>query len=320
MGFFLEELEKRFHSGPLAEDKLDDSLELVFDDEPLERILYGEELPGPTVANLFLPGFKYVEQISQACKGGDIQEALKKLCEYQREKYPLSLRMCYRLTASIKDFVPNFPNPRLEHDLTPLGPMLEEMWQLALKGDDKRLQQELGTVLYRWYEHYKHYEDARGVLTVLIDITRERGDRANEAVMLNNYAFEYLLEEKWQEAIPLFEQAAKMFEDKGDEYEYANARANYWTCRFECDDLDNLEEIEEELKKLRDVLSARTGWHARKPLVLLAKLEEQRGNTEDAIELVEQAIEASRGSNTRYPEIDANYLRDLKRSGRTNET
>ena len=226
--------------------------------------------------------------------------------------------MCYRLTSSIKDLVPNCPNPCLGNDLTPLGPLLQQMWQSALKAEDKRLQQELGTVLYRWYEHCEQYEGARGVLTVLIDINRERGDRANQAVMLNNFAFEYLLEGKWQEAIPLFEQAATIFQDKGDEYECANARANYWTCRFECDDLADLDQVEEELKTLRDILMRRTSWHLRKSFILLAKIEEQRGNTEDAIQLVEQAIEASRGSNTRYPALDANYLRDLQRSEGTN--
>jgi tetratricopeptide (TPR) repeat protein len=226
--------------------------------------------------------------------------------------------MCYRLTASIKDLVPNCPNPCLEHDLTPLGPLLEEMWQLALRAEEKSLQQELGTVFYRWYEHYQHYEDARGVLAVLLEISRERGDRTNEAVMLNNFAFEYVLEEKWQEAIPLFEEAATIFRDNSDEYEYANARANYWTCRFECADLENLEEVEEELRTLRDILTRRTGWHARKPLILLAKIEERRGSTQPAIRFVEQAIESCKGSNTRYPELDASYLRDLQRSERTN--
>lgn len=314
MGSFLEELEKMFNSRSLPEDTLNDSLELVFDDEPMERLLYGEELPGPTPANLFLPGLKHVRQISQACDEGDIPGVLEKVREFQQEKYPLSLEVCYRLMKIMRELVPNCPNPRIEHDLTPLGPLLEEMWTLAQKEKNETLKEVLGMVLVRWYEHHQQYKDARVVLNVLMEKSREKGDQADEAIILNNYAFEYLLEGRWQEAIPLFHQAAMMFMDSGDEYEYANALANYWICRFECADLENLEEVEEELETLRGILRRRTGWHARKPLILLAKIEEIRGNIGAAIQLVEQAIESCRDSKTRYAELDANYLRDLQRS------
>jgi len=45
-------------------------------------------------------------------------------------------------------------------------------------------------------------------------------------------------------------------------------------------------------------------------------MEEKRGNIAAAIQLVEQAIEVGKKANTLYPEVDANYLQQLRR--RTN--
>jgi len=130
--------------------------------------------------------------------------------------------------------------------------------------------------------------------------------------MINNFAFEYLLERKWKEAIPPFERAARILKENGDQTEYANARANYWTCRFECDEVKEVEEVEAELKILSRKLRDSADWHRRKPLVLLAKIEERRGNLDAAVRLVEQAIEACKGGRTRYPELDQTYLNHLR--------
>ena len=131
--------------------------------------------------------------------------------------------------------------------------------------------------------------------------------------MLNNSAFEYLLEGRWKEATPIFEQAAELFKKTGILFEHANSRANYWICRFESEDLQDMEEIQNELESLRKVLNKKGLWQTRKPLILLAKIEQRRGNIRGAVKLVEQAIESAKGSNTQYPELDRRYLEDLKR-------
>jgi hypothetical protein len=67
---------------------------------------------------------------------------------------------------------------------------------------------------------------ARRVLTTLLDINIEEGDRPEEAVATNNLAFEYLLEGRYQEGIPGFERAATIFEEIGDAAQSANSHAN----------------------------------------------------------------------------------------------
>ena len=116
-----------------------------------------------------------------------------------------------------------------------------------------------------------------------------------------------MLEGRFSEAIPLFEEAARMFEQLNITFQYANSRANYWICRVNLDDIDDMEGIEAELKALLKILSQSGQWHERKPLILLAQIEERRGNIKEAIDLVEQAIKSSRYSNTHYPEQDVIY-------------
>ena len=312
MGFVLRELVLDDPVEPVIGAESEEPGELVFDDEPLEGILYGEEARGPTRANLFWPGLVWVRGIAAACGAGNIQEAVTRASEVTASGYTLTPGMCRDLAAIIKAIVPGHPNPILEHDLSRLGPLVGEMWSLALREKDKALKDALGIPLHRWYEHHRQYDLARRILTVLIELCREQHNEPVEAILLNNLAFDYLLEERLQEAIPLFEQAAALFKAHGVDYEYANARANYWTCRFESGDVDDLEGVEAELETLGRTLAKRSGWHARKPLILLAKVREREGRIEAAMSLVEQAIASAEGSGTRYPEQDARYLEELR--------
>jgi len=296
----------------LQTEGVEEPLEFLFDDEPLERILYGEDTNGPTQANLYLPALTYKQRIVQAYRSGNIQETLAGISEMGKKGYQLSTGTCFELAAVITGIVPQYPNPIISFDLMALHPLIEQMWDLALKSKDKELQNFMGTSLYRWYEHQGRFEDARRVLMILIEISRGKGIRLSEGISINNFAFEYLLEGRYLEAMSLFEDAANIFREVGDTFDYANARANYWTCRLENENLEDIENMGIELESLEKVLK-NGNWHARKPLILRAKIEERRGNIDRAISFVEQAIESSKESRTRYPELDAKYIEQLKR-------
>ena len=311
MKFFSEDFDL-FNDANRLQMEVEESLELVFDDEPLERILYGKKLKGPTRANLFFPALGWVQKIRRAFKDGDIRAAVKNASELAVKEYSISTQMCFELSLIMRGIVPDYPNPIIEIDLSPLGPLLEQMWNLALRSEGRELQKTVGAPLYRWYEHHQQYENARRVLTTLIEIAKEDEDRIGEAVVINNFAFEYLLEGRPEGAISFFEKAAKIFEDNEIIFEYANARANYWTCRFECDDLEEDQKIEAELKSLAKTLGKKADWRTRKPLILLARIEERRGNISAAVQLVERAIKACKNGKTRYPELDRKYLEHLK--------
>jgi tetratricopeptide (TPR) repeat protein len=287
--------------------------EYFFDDEPLERILYGEGNQGPSSANLFWPARKYVQEIITACREGKVTDLISAASELVGNDFIISAEMCSGIVQAIGILSPYYPNPVMEHDLTPLRPLIDKIWAIALEKKDVNLQDNAGTPVFRWYEHHGMYEEARQVLGRLIEISRERVNRRDEAIYLNNLGFEYLLEKRWKEAIPYFEEAARIFKEIDVTFEGLNARANYWLCRFELDDLDDIDSVETEVKEIMKHFKGTGRWFERKPLILLAKIEERRGNIEKAISLVEKAIESSKNSNTRYPEMDGEYLEQLKR-------
>jgi|APSaa5957512622_1039677.scaffolds.fasta_scaffold17201_2 tetratricopeptide (TPR) repeat protein len=297
---------------PRREERDKKSMEFVFDDEPLEQILYGKKLGGPTSANLYLPALKYIQGISRALTNRKIEEAAQKASELKEKGYSISAAMCFELGSIIQKIVPSFPNPIMKWDLSSLGDLADMMWDVAKHSKDNTLQEAVGTPIYRWYEYYQRYEDARNVLGALIRTYHDQNDKVNEAVFINNFAFEYLLEGRFREAAPLFEKAGDMFREEEDRFEHANARANYLECRLECGEREGLEEIEAEITSLIPILEEVEGRKVRKPLILLGRIQERKGNTAKAITLVKRAIRACENDNTRYPEMDTEYLEQLR--------
>jgi tetratricopeptide (TPR) repeat protein len=291
--------------------------DFYFDDEPLERILYGDDLNGPSPANLYAPSHKYVQKIITSCKERNLADLISALSALAKDNLLISTGVCHLITDAIGELFPYYPNPIVVHDITNLEPLLVNIWGIALEKQEVSLLSKVGTPLFRWYEHHGKYEDARRILNKLIETSRERNDRVNEALHLNNFAFEYLLEKRWSDAISHFVASAALFEQSGIPFEAVNARANYWICRFELDDVDDLESAEAELNEISKVFNGAKRWYERKSLILFAKIEERRGNIAKAINLVERAIESAKESHTKYPEIDRNYLEQLmlKRKG-----
>jgi tetratricopeptide (TPR) repeat protein len=172
--------------------------------------------------------------------------------------------------------------------------------------------------MYRWYEHHGAYEDARTIQRRLLEICRTAGQRMNAAVLINNLAFEYQLEGEWRQAIPFFEEAANVFRELKSDFQFANSRANYWMCRFALDNVEgsDMDAASAEIKALAETIGQSGSWIERKPLILLAKIEEKRGNLSNAITLAKSAILSSRNSGTRYPAIDKEYLDSLRKKWR----
>jgi len=285
--------------------------EFYFDDEPLERILYGAELNGPSPANLYAPSHKYVQKIITSCREQNLADLISALSALAEVGLLISIETCHQLVEAIGKLFPYYPNPVVIHDITDLELLLVYIWERALEKQDVLLLSSVGIPLFRWYEHHGKYEEARQILNKLIEIDSEFNFRASKAIHINNFAFEYLLERRWNDAIPHFLVAAALFEELGIPFEAANARANYWICRFELDEVDDIESVETELNAIYKILNGAKRWYERKPLILFAKIEERRGNIVKAITLVEKAIESAKDSNTKYPEIDRQYLEHL---------
>lgn len=254
----------------------------------------------------------YVRRIFQALEECDYGAVVAACAELAACGCPISRGMCWELATVLKCIVPQVPNPVLRTDLGPLRPLLDRIWTAAVENGDTDLMRHSGPALYRWYEHQGMYEDARRILTRLVEVHAECGDFGEEAVSRNNLGFEYFLEGRFHEAIRHFETAADLFEEIGDIAQRDNSRANRWNCLFELGETARIGRAEMELEELAESLSQYHLWQARKPLILLARIQEKRGRLRQAAELVRRAIQSAQGSGTRYPETDAEYLKRLE--------
>lgn len=284
----------------------------VFDDEPLDAILYGDtETGSPTVANLFLTPVAYVDAIKKLNADGQTHEVIGMASELAVKDCPLSLKICYEMVRILAPLIPQYPKPLLSYNITVLGPLLEKIWNTANEKNEGMLQEAAGQIIYRWYEHHQRFKEARRTIAVLMNVILEKGEPTGIAVLTNNYGFEFALEGRWQEAMPYFQQAAEIFGKNNDEMNNANARANFFMSKVECGEFLFVEQHIEELTNLNEKLENAGPWQKRKPLIILARMEEHRGNTQEAIRFAEKAIEADRKGDTKYSEEDNIYLSSL---------
>lgn len=144
--------------------------------------------------------------------------------------------------------------------------------------------------------------------------SKNKGKTEEEAILINNLGYEYILEQKWKEAEPLFKEAMEIFNNLRNKGEYNNAKTNYITCKIERDQIGDIETMKQELMSLAEELNSTGNYrYRRKPYIMLAKLEEKKGNIEGAIVFVEKALSIPKDVDTTYPEEDRKHLDNLRK-------
>jgi len=251
-----------------------------------------------------------MDEIRNLFKNKSISALSEKVLEILSEPLKVSEKIYLELNEYLSELIPDFPKAILKYDTRNCGEIIEKIWRFA---ENKGLEKKFGTNIFRWYDHYGHYSKAREVLQKLIKIAIKNKDRRSEALHTNNLGFEYMLEEKWEEGASLFKKAADIFSEEKDEFQYWNARANYLICQIEKDNIDDIESMEKEIELIKKNLTKVGDFRTRKPYILLAKLEQRKGNIEKAISFVEEAISSAKNSQTTYTEEDKEYLNKLKK-------
>ena len=122
--------------------------EFVFDDEPLDHILYGVSSSGASPANLYLAEKLYVLKIVEAAQLGDIKKLIELASSFSTDEYPLSLDMYCRLAEILKAIVPQAPKSILQYDMSGLGQIMETIWKVSLKKEAKETKMKIGSSLY----------------------------------------------------------------------------------------------------------------------------------------------------------------------------
>ncbi len=292
-----------------------DSRELYFDDESLEDILYPSKKGkgGPTPANLYLRTNEQFREFIAAVHDADFSEAVDVAERLGSSDLPMSTGMAMDIARVMRRIIPLDPLAALPCDLRGLRPLLEKVWCMATDLGDDQLVDRLGTPVFRWYEHSGEYSEARRILRCMIERSKAKGDRHDEGILINNFAFEYYLEERYEEALEWFSEAVRIFDEVGDRFEMQNARANCLFCVFEIGDTLDLGSIEAEIKEMQNDLASGTHWQKRKPHLLSAMVEERRGRLIQAIRFARKAAACTKSAKSSYYEMDRHYLAKLKK-------
>jgi tetratricopeptide (TPR) repeat protein len=282
-----------------------------YDDEPLERILYGQQdHNGPTPVSNIHDELNYIAAMINALGDGTVKEMstaarLLSECSLSEEKSIVAL-------TAIGSRIPICPLP-----VSDIGKD-ENLLQLclnirntALEIGNPRIADSADALLARMYEQHGQYEDARIILRNSLNQSINKNLREDQGGHLNGIGYQYFAEGRMPEAIQYFEEAAEIFKEVGRMDRYANARSNYWLAMFEVE-IEYTDQIIKELELLREHLKGIGIWQERKPLLLLTKIAEHKSDIDKAISVVEEAIQTENNSRTRYLESDREYLERLK--------
>ncbi|MCU7809787.1 MAG: tetratricopeptide repeat protein [Candidatus Thiodiazotropha sp. (ex Notomyrtea botanica)] len=285
---------------------------LVFDDEPLDGILYGTPVSEPTPADCFLPIKAHMQRIHTTLDNHNVAGLISALNAITRNDMALHRPVCDELVHAMGILIPSNPVPLLEKDNASLIPLLEKIWALPYSASEYNRQNAVGNRLHRIYEHQHRYAEARAILTNLTRLAQVKGDQDSEATCYNNKAFDYLLEERYKDAMPLFQSAEQLFFKNNDNFSAANSRANYLTCVFSLRPVRELIDYEAELIELARTLSENNDWRARKSYVLLSRIREFLEDRQMAIDYMRHAINASIDDNLQWTAIDQARLAELE--------
>ncbi len=289
-------------------------LDLVFDDDNLDALLYGEAAPEPTPAALFAREREVMKRVSAAFAACKLTDAVDLLASLGGSEFEMAESTGRDVLGYMRSLVPDIPCPVLTEDLRLLLPLLSRLEALFQQPGSEVPLHATRNILYRCHEHLGNYAEARRELQHLVDRARKEDSPAALARFMNNLGFEYFLEGSFREAAPYFRFAARISARLNNGMETANMRCNYWAARMESIGVEACRRAEPEIQRHCDLLRAIGDWRLRKALVLLARFEEARDAPARATALVLEAMATAKNSRTKWPEIDYAYLERLKRT------
>lgn len=285
---------------------------ILFDDEPLEAILYGVASTGPSSADLFVAAEQTLSAAHAALEQDDLSGALRLLAQLLESDSPVTDEVLLSIAGFVRQLVPDAPCPLIEDQGVAYGRILKPCFDAGIARGNNALMNSAGTRLYRWYEAVGRYEAAADVVRRLLEDALRRRDNHAQAQLTNNLGYEYLLRQRWEEAAPYFQRSTALFEGLGQAVEVANGHANSFLCQAGLKGPKHLALRQGELKDLATTLRRQHDWRARKPLGLIARIEEGKGNCRKAVLYARAAAIAGREVPSRHHLEDQEYLAGLE--------
>ena len=300
------------HGTPISQDMAAAEAEslqltgLAFDDQPLDSLLGAQPGPDPTPASPFAASSHALAAIKRATSDqDDTAQALRTAAALFRDGTAVPASAVKDLIVLLRPLIPNVPRPIVVDNGVDYESILDPCYRIAGRGSHPSLTEVSGTLLYRWYESGGHYAEARRIIGELMARARQRRNLLETAVLTNNLGYEYLLEADWPRAEPCFVRAAALFAGIAMPIEVGNTAANRLLCDYALDPDASRDRCERQARELLATLGK--DWRRRKPLILLARIEEQRGQLDAAVSLAQQAIEAFEGVASQHRLEDQAY-------------
>ncbi len=284
---------------------------LVFDDEPLEAILYGAPSPGASRADIYAAAQNKSLLIDEAIANDDHHRSLAHIVDLLEAKKPAPIDTLFKIVVYLDQFIPEYPCPIVEEHGVVYDQILKPCFDWGYEYQNDNLINSSGTKLYRWYEGFGFYEQAADIVSALLELLPpgELSDR--NALLINNLGYEFMLDQKWQDAIPYFNRSAEIYEQLGNHTEAANIHANKLLCEFGVHGGEYLVREKKLLHKLAKILNRNFDWRIRKILGLLARMYEFEGKNKYAFKYARLAVEAGKEIPSRHHLSDRAYLTKL---------
>ncbi len=253
-----------------------------------------------------------VDLITATFNAGNTPQGLQQILGLITDVDLPSHNTCRSCVGLIANLVPKAPVPRIRPGAEHAERVLIALFDTVRNHADDWLQDQVGTLLYRLNEAKGQYMAAARVIEKMLARANEQGSHNDIAVLTNNLGYEYLIDEQWETAEPLFERAIGLFEQAGDSGEIASVRANLLECRFGRLDPSEWSTLIPTLTETNRQLVTTGDWRARKTLRLLARLAAQRGRLPAARAWARKAVAASGRTRTQLRDWDRRFLVSLR--------
>ena len=286
--------------------------DLVYDDESLEGLLYGQLTHGPSAANVYSP-IKRLELALAGKDGAAIELAFREAggcCEASPSLIP---EIVVQLAILARGCLPQWPKP-LNGVLSPAGlQLLELLWKRSRDAGQRLSMVAAGSVLWEWHEYARRPASARDVLEEMVALHREelvalhQDEAADEPMqaLLNNLAYQHFLLKDWPKARQHYQSACEIAERSGNRSDFLNSRVGWWAACYEECPVEVAAELVLELRRLLvEIDDLNRLLSARKALRYLALAEAHLGNAKSALECVDRAIEIDRQYQSMFLEED----------------
>jgi len=285
---------------------------LLFDDAPLDAILYGES-GGPSSADLFAATEDKRAAIGHAWQAGHTDEALCATQELLASGGVLTEREISAILTKIGGLVPDCAWPLLPPGAFPYETILQPIFDRAVRAGRDGLAGEVGLILARALEGHGQFVGSAAVFAPLLTGARLRGSQLEMAQNANNLGYVRSMQGCWREAEGLCEEAVAGFTAAGATSRANNAQANLLTARFELLGLPDAVELEPEILDVDAYYASENDWRRRKTLVLLARLREHAGDLDIALDLMEKSLRLTRKVPTQHRLAHSRELRGRRR-------